>query len=104
MKTQLGIIDWGIGGISVLKALGEKLADIRAVYFSDTGATPYGKMSRGELAARLDVVIEFLKSKGVTHIVIGCNAASTAIPHLSDHGVPVEGVIETAVAETVKLK
>jgi glutamate racemase len=104
MKGQLGIIDWGIGGIGVYKLIKQRQPDIPVIYFSDTGATPYGKMSRAELVARLNAVIQMLKSKGVTHLVIACNAASTAIPCLNSDGIAVEGVIESAVAVTVKLK
>ncbi len=101
---RLGIIDWGIGGVSVYKLVKEQLGDIPITYFSDTGATPYGKMKRAELVDRLDTVIEFLKTRDVTHVVIGCNSASTAINHLADHGIPVIGVIEPAVAMTARLK
>ncbi len=104
MTAKLAIIDWGIGGISVKKAITETLGDVPTIYFSDTGATPYGKMKRAELASRLDAVIEYLKQRGSTHVIIGCNAASTAIPDLGDHGIPVEGVIKTAVSETVRLR
>ncbi len=104
MKQKLGILDWGIGGVSVYRLVKEKLGNVSVVYFSDTGAVPYGKMSRGELVARLNRVIDFLKSKGVTHLVIGCNAASTAIPFLKREDVKIEGVIESAVAMTARLK
>lgn len=97
------MIDWGIGGISVYKLIREKLGAIPTVYFSDTGVTPYGKMARKELAARLDKVIEYLASRGATHIVIACNAASTAIPDLKTQ-LPVKGVIESAIDLTVKKK
>ncbi|MFN0138873.1 MAG: glutamate racemase [Pyrinomonadaceae bacterium] len=101
---RLGIIDWGIGGVSIYAAVKKQLGDVPVVYFSDTGVTPYGKMSRRELVERLDTVIEFLKSRGASHIMLGCNAASTAIPFLAAHDVPVEGVIEPAVAMTAKFK
>ena len=101
---MLGIIDWGIGGISVYKLLKERLGDVPVVYFSDTGATPYGKMARVELATRLDVIIEYLIERGATSIAIGCNAASTAIGDLADHGIEVEGVIQPAVELTARLK
>jgi glutamate racemase len=103
-KGQLAIIDWGIGGIGVYKLIKERQPDLPVIYFSDTGATPYGKMSRPQLIARLNAVIQMLKSKGVTHLVIACNAASTAIPYLNSDGIKIEGVIESAVAMTVKLK
>ncbi len=101
---MLGILDWGIGGVSIYKLIKEQLGPVAVTYFSDTGVTPYGKMSRPELVARLDAVIEYLKSHGVTHLIIGCNAASTAISLLADHGIPVEGVIESAVEAAAKLK
>jgi len=102
---RLGIIDWGIGGISVYKLVREQLGDVPVTYFSDTGATPYGKMSPTELVARLDAAIDYLISKRrVSHLVIGCNAASTAIPQLADHGIPVVGVIEPAIAMTERLR
>lgn len=97
-------MDWGIGGISIYKLIKERLGDIPVTYFSDTGAMPYGKMTRGELVARISAVTLFLKSQGVTHLVIGCNAASTVIPFLTDQGINIEGMIDSAVAETVKLK
>ena len=104
MKQKLGILDWGIGGVSIYKLVKERLGDATAVvYFSDTGAVPYGKMSRTELVARLNKVIVFLRSKGVTNLVIGCNAASTAIPFLNRDDIKIEGVIESAVEMTARL-
>jgi glutamate racemase len=99
---MLGIIDWGIGGIGVYKALKERLGDVPVAYFSDTGATPYGKMSKRDLIERLDQVIAFLKGQGAANIVIACNAASTAIAYLDKTGVTIEGVIDSAVKLTVR--
>lgn len=101
---SLGIIDWGIGGISIYKLIKERRPDIKVVYFSDTGVTPYGKMSRSELISRLNSVVRFLQTKGVTHLVIGCNAASTAISHLDLNGMKIEGVIDSAVERAAKLR
>lgn len=101
---RLGIIDWGIGGVSIYRLIREQLGDVPITYFSDTGVTPYGRMSRPELVARLDKVIEYLMSRGVTHVLIGCNAASTAIPLLADQGIPVKGVIEPAIEMVTRLK
>jgi glutamate racemase len=102
--SKLGILDWGIGGVSIYKLVRERLGAVPTIYFSDTGATPYGKMTRPELVSRMDKVIEYLGSLGVTHLVIGCNAASTAIPYLNDTTIDIKGVIESAVNLTVKIK
>ncbi|CAN5584421.1 glutamate racemase [soil metagenome] len=100
---RLAIIDWGIGGISVYKIVKDRLG-IPVIYLSDTGATPYGKMSRTELVSRLNAAVAFLKSRGATHLVIGCNAASTAIPFLADQGVKIEGMIDNAVSAAKKFR
>ncbi len=103
MAGRLGIIDWGIGGVSIYRLIKKQIGDVPVTYFSDTGATPYGRLPRRELAERLDEVIRYLTLSGVTHVVIGCNAASTAIPDLSVHEIPVEGVIEPAIRLTAGL-
>jgi glutamate racemase len=98
MNSRLGIIDWGIGGISIYKLIKSRLGIIGITYFSDTGAIPYGKMTRPQLVSRLNDVINFLASRGITHLVIGCNAASTALPFLDTSPLKkVEGVIASAV-------
>jgi glutamate racemase len=101
---RLGIIDWGIGGVSIYKLIKERLGDVPVTYFSDTGVTPYGKMSRRELVGRLNTVIRYLSSLGVTHIVIGCNAASTALAYIDEQGMRIEGVIEPAISLAARSK
>ncbi|MEO6393139.1 MAG: aspartate/glutamate racemase family protein [Pyrinomonadaceae bacterium] len=103
-EPRLGIVDWGIGGIGIYRRLCEQLGDIPVTYFSDTGVTPYGKMSRPELIHRLEQVIKHLHTLGVTHLVVGCNAASTVLPFLHFAGIKTKGVIDCTVAGTAKLK
>lgn len=98
------MIDWGIGGVGIARLVKSRLGDVSVLYLSDTGATPYGRMSRAELTARLDAAIAFLQARGATHLILGCNAASTALPYLGDHGLPVEGVIESAARALARLR
>lgn len=88
------MMDWGIGGLSVYAALKRRFAKLDVVYFSDTGALPYGKQKPGELAARLDQLIELARARfSCVETLIACNAASTAIPDLNTK-IPVRGMIE----------
>jgi glutamate racemase len=103
-QARLGILDWGIGGLSIYKLLKARLGAVPICYFSDTGVTPYGRMARAELIARLSQVSGYLKTQGVTQLVIGCNAASTALPWLQVPGLKVAGVIESAVQLTASLR
>ena len=104
-RSRLAIIDWGIGGISILKLIKRRYGDVPVTYFSDTGVTPYGRMSRTELASRLEKVIGFLASQHATHIVVGCNAASTALPFVRRaETTPVVGMIDAGVNAAVSCR
>lgn len=104
MNQLLAIVDWGIGGVSINSLVKSQLGNIPIIYLSDTGVTPYGKMSRRELVLRVNKVISFLGSRGATHVIVGCNAASTVIPFLDNTGMKVEGVIECAVRMTAGMR
>jgi glutamate racemase len=83
----IGVVDWGIGGLGFFKLLRERHPRLPLVYVSDAGETPYGKLPASHLAARLRQIGAFMRSQGVTHLVVACNAASTALPALGVHGV-----------------
>ena len=103
-RPYLGIVDWGIGGVGISKLIKSRIGNVPIVYFSDTGVTPYGRMARSDLVSRVNAVIAFLRSQGVTHLMLGCNAASTVIPLLNVAGLRVKGVIESAVRVTERMQ
>jgi glutamate racemase len=61
-------------------------------------------MSRRELVSRLNAVVLFLRERGVTHLVVGCNAASTVLRLLNVGDMKVVGVIESAVGVTARMR
>lgn len=100
---KLGLLDWGIGGVDLYRRVRARQPDLATVYWSDSGATPYGKLGRDALAARVAAVANALRAHGVTHLVVACNAASTVIDHplLAGAGLPICGVIAPAIAATL---
>ena len=94
----MGIIDWGIGGLGLLGLLDRDLPGLDVVYWSDTGAVPYGLQPSGDLAARLRAVVTQLADRGCTEVVLGCNAASTVVERLASSPIPVAGIIEAGIA------
>lgn len=89
MSHTLGILDWGIGGLGLLNMLGR----VEAIYLSDAGFAPYGKVGSKELRPRVELAIEHLRGCGATRIAVACNAASSVTPvqddviNVVDHGV-----------------
>jgi glutamate racemase len=98
VNACLGIVDWGVGGVGLVRALDELAPDLPVLYWSDTGVTPYGRMRSGELAGRLTMVITALAELGATEVGLACNAASTVTARLRSVPVPVEGIIGHGVA------
>jgi glutamate racemase len=97
MSFAVGMLDWGIGGIGVLRALRARRPDLSVLYWSDTGAVPYGRLDRAALTARVGHVLGELVRRGARHLIVACNAASTALPELVPE-VPCLGMIEPAIA------
>jgi len=99
--VKLAVLDWGVGGLGFYRRFAQAHANVPVVYCSDTGFTPYGKVPRAQLAARVDYVLAYLAdAHGADHAVLACNAASTVLCDLSapGRGMPVAGVIAPAIA------
>ena len=98
-ERPIGVFDSGLGGLTVLRALCERLPCEDYVYFGDTARVPYG--TKGEKTvrdfARQDAGL--LVGMGVKAVVVACNTASAfALDHLQRIlPVPVLGVIEPGV-------
>jgi glutamate racemase len=84
-RYQTVVMDWGIGGLSVYREIKRFDPRRKIVYFSDSGATPYGKMKPAELKARVAQVGEHFVQQGIRELVIACNAGSTVAPRLRAH-------------------
>jgi len=95
---KIGICDYGIGGIGLYKLIRAKTtADI--VYFSDSGYTPYGKVSKTELEKRLEKIIKYFNEIGIINIAVACNSASTVIPQSNN----ITGIIEHGINMVLKI-
>jgi glutamate racemase len=104
-NRPIGVFDSGMGGLTVLRALHERLPAEDIIYFGDTARVPYG--TKGELTvrsfARQDAGL--LVRMGVKMVVVACNTASAfALEHLRETmPVPVLGVINPGVRTAVRV-
>lgn len=93
---RLGVLDWGIGGMGVVRELRRRAPEVPVVYVSDTGFTPYGKVPRTALAARVSRMVAALAEEGALAVMVACNAASTVLGGLGKLPIPVFGVVDCA--------
>lgn len=98
-RAPIGVFDSGLGGLTVLRALHERLPHEDLLYFGDTARVPYGTKGEKTVRAFARQDAGLLVARGVKLVVVACNTASAfALDHLRDVlPVPVLGVIEPGV-------
>jgi glutamate racemase len=72
----VGVFDSGVGGLSVLRALRERLPDASLLYVADSAHAPYGERSDRHVHDRSDRIISHLVEAGAVGVVIACNTAT----------------------------
>jgi glutamate racemase len=73
-KNQpIGVIDSGVGGLSVLRALQKTLPRERFLYLGDTARAPYGTRSRETITAFVAQMTDWLAQHRVKQLVAACN-------------------------------
>jgi glutamate racemase len=92
----IGIFDSGVGGLTVYRALHERLPSEHFVYLGDTARVPYGTKSLSTVERYAIENAKFLEAHGVKLLVVACNTASAlALPAIRDAvAVRVIGVID----------
>lgn len=76
---MIGIFDSGSGGLTVLKAIRDRMPSADVVYFGDIAHAPYGSRSREELSVFTVQAIQLLQEKGANNIVSACNSVSASL-------------------------
>ena len=94
--APLGVFDSGIGGLTVARALFERLPHESVIYFGDTARVPYGPKSPETVRRYSAEILAYLLRRGVKAVVVACNTSTAqALDHLTARSpVPVVGVIE----------
>ncbi len=76
MNTKIGVIDSGIGGVTVLKECLKVVPNFEYIYYSDSIHNPYGDQSQDVVIGYCDTIVSQLIDKGCKIIIIACNTAS----------------------------
>jgi glutamate racemase len=92
----IGVFDSGVGGLTVVRAVRERLPAEDILYLGDTARLPYGSKSPETVVRYSLACAQFLVQRGVKLVLIACNTASAhALGALrASLGVPVLGAVE----------
>src|SRR5215211_6470804 len=104
-RLPIGIFDSGVGGLTVYRALHERLPNERFIYLGDTARVPYGTKSLATVERYAIENSAFLASRGIKILVVACNTASAlALPKIRKQiGLDVFGVIGPGARKAVEV-
>jgi glutamate racemase len=75
-RRPIGVLDSGVGGVSVLRHLRGLVPEEGIVYAADTAWCPYGPRPAAVVRARVETVVESLRAREAKLVVVACNSAS----------------------------
>lgn len=79
-NRAVGVMDSGVGGLTVARVLAEKYPKEGIVFLGDTARNPYGERPVEEIVRFSEAIKDFLLKKDVKMILVACNTISFNVP------------------------
>jgi glutamate racemase len=100
----IGIFDSGVGGLTVLRAIRDRLPHEATIYLADLFHFPYGPRYQDEVRDFAFEIIRHLEARDVKLVVIACNTATAAaLNQAREHfEIPIVGVISPGAQAAVE--
>jgi glutamate racemase len=104
IDAPIGIFDSGLGGLTVTRAVHERLPSEHLLYLGDTARVPYGTRSPETILRYARSCAGHLTRRGIKLLVVACNTVSAvALDMLRvEFDIPVLGVIEPGARAAVR--
>ncbi|MFD1039556.1 glutamate racemase [Virgibacillus byunsanensis] len=104
MNQAIGVIDSGVGGLTVANELMRQLPNEKLIYLGDTLRCPYGPRSKEEVKKFTWEMVDFLLKKQIKILVVACNTATAfTLSELKQKlNIPVIGVIQPGSRAAIK--
>jgi glutamate racemase len=85
----VGIFDSGLGGLTVLDAVQQRLPDVDFLYYGDSAHAPYGVRAADDVHALTRAAVGQLWDRGCDLVILACNTASAAaLRRMQEGGLP----------------
>ncbi len=73
---NIGFFDSGLGGLTILRAVRERLPEYDYLFYGDTANLPYGDKSEEEIYELTRRAVTHLFERGALLVIVACNTAS----------------------------
>ncbi len=103
-QAPLGVFDSGLGGLTVVRALLERLPAERIIYLGDTARVPYGTRSAATVVRYARGCARVLCERKVKALIVACNTVSAVALDVlrAELDLPVIGVVEPGAHAAVR--
>jgi len=90
----IGIMDSGVGGLSVFREIRKALPYEHYIYYSDNANCPYGEKTPEFIQDRLRTITNLFLARGAKVVVLACNTATAAAIEVlrSEYSIPFIGM------------
>ncbi|SDZ67512.1 glutamate racemase [Evansella caseinilytica] len=105
MERPIGVIDSGVGGLTVVSELIRQLPKEKIIYIGDTARCPYGPRPTDEVRQYTWEMIDYLLLHDIKMLVIACNTATAVVLEEAKKSlsIPVVGVIHPGTVAALKI-
>ncbi len=102
-KKAIGMLDSGVGGLTVAREVMKTMPAEKIIYFGDTLHLPYGPKPKIDVKKYVYKIINYFKQRNVKTIILACNTATSMLlkEARKEINMPLFGTID-GVAERVK--
>ncbi len=102
-EHAIGVFDSGIGGLTVVRALMDRLPFENLIYFGDTARVPYGIKSVETIQSFSAQIADYLMARQVKLLVVACNTMAAVASEVikARVNVPVLDVIDAGARAAV---
>jgi glutamate racemase len=105
-NRAIGLLDSGVGGLTVAREIFKLMPEENIIYYGDTLHLPYGPKDLNLLKEYVEKIIQYLiEEKKVKAVIIACNTAtSAALDYVKKRfDIPIFGMIKSAAVKAVEL-
>lgn len=104
MDRPIGVIDSGLGGLTVVKEIMRQLPKEKMIYIGDNLRCPYGPRPKDEVRTFTWQMIDRLMEEGIKMLVIACNTAAAVVLEevMEKLPIPVIGVVRPGATAALK--
>ncbi|WP_101844521.1 glutamate racemase [Halobacillus sp. Marseille-P3879] len=104
MQQPIGVIDSGVGGLTVARELMRQLPKEKFIYLGDTRRCPYGPRPKEQVKRYTWQMVHYLLEENIKMLIVACNTATAyTLQELQQTlAIPVIGVIEPGARAAIK--